>query len=194
MKASNTQSNLPSSASACWLFHWHTGTNHTQIQMICTFELNQPSFLQFTKPFCPSKLFDACSQTEEDPFENTYSWSKRIGGLIFAPNDGFTWLSTTEHQYTNRALPLRVAVFLHCERMGPYADMLHKSHLLFKSERQSYSCTAPPTSMAPDRAHSHLHNVNWNYMRTSRSEYISRCDICKLCIPAASHSNKNMSH
>lgn len=73
--------------------------------------------------------------------------------LIFAPNNGFTWLSITEHQCLNPALSFRATAFPQYKCMRPHAGILHKSHLLFKSELQTCSLTSP--SPAPRGAYSH---------------------------------------
>lgn len=49
---------------------------------------------------------------------------------------------------------------------------------------QNYKPAPSPPPLQPLEGHILINilNVNWNYMCTSRGEYTSRCDICKLHI------------
>lgn len=49
---------------------------------------------------------------------------------------------------------------------------------------QNYKPAPSPPPLQPLEGHILINilNVNWNYMCTSRREYTSRCDICKLHI------------
>lgn len=52
---------------------------------------------------------------------------------------------------------------------------------------QNYKPAPSPPPLQPLEGHILINilNVNWNYMCTSRGEYTSRCDICKLHIKRA---------
>lgn len=167
-----------------WIFLWHIG-NHQVSQPIFPF-LSFPlsAFLFSFSSFLPFHM-------------HPFPWGKIL--LLDPLHLGFAWPGTKELQYVNRELSLStVAVSWQYGHTGPDCAVVRQSHLLFKSEPQSYPAFLAYLNRF-NGAYLHVHSINWNYMHILRKWIYFQCAAWKfffiiIIIKAALHSNKNNLH